>query len=499
MMSRISSNMAAAMIVALAGGAAAARGDVRLGGGFEDHMVLQRDKELKVWGEASAGEKVEVSLGGQSATAQADDKGHWIAKLPPMQAATGLTMTVKGTKNELTIKDVAVGEVWVFSGQSNMCTDVGFSQCTKDQVPEANYPQVRFLDRESWVPCTPETVGRCCGVAYFFGREIYRTLKVPVGLIARAQSMSSIQVWTPREAYVEFPGLMADYRKQVADYLADLRKWADRQEKLLDSNLPVALGSYDAPYSQTAEWYEGNILPLANLAIRGFVWYQGEANVADGMFYTTRQKAMVACWRKAFGDMSLPFYFVQIAPTGFDMKRGQFLPLFWLAQMECTRQIPNCEISHSSDLGLSLHPEHKDYVGQRLARIALAKTYGAKDLEWAGPRFKSSAIEGGRIRVAFDHVGAGLVSKNGKPLDYFEIAGTDGRFVPADAAIDGQTVVVSSDKVLAPAYVRFAWKEMAMPNLLNKDSIPAYPFNSKFKPGPEDFERVPDPAKARQD
>lgn len=226
--------------------------------------------------------------------------------------------------------------------------------------------------------------------------------------------------------------------------------------------------------------YNTMIHPLVPFAIRGITWYQGEQNHGDGMLYFDKMQALIQSWRNVFLRPDAPFYFVQIAPYRYGGNMVEYtLPELWEAQT-AAMDIPHTGMAVISDIGHInwLHPSNKQGVGKRLALWALAKDYGREDLVYSGPLYKSMAIEGSKIRLSFNYTGSGLVSRDAKPLDWFEIAGEDGKFVKAQALIDGHTVVVSSDAIVKPTAARFAWHQVAVPNLMNKEGLPAGPFRT---------------------
>jgi sialate O-acetylesterase len=424
------------------------RADVKLPNVFGSHMVLQRDRPLPVWGWADPGEEVAVKLDDATATVKADAQGNWKVALPAVKAdGKAHSMTVSG-KNKLALDDILIGDVWLGSGQSNM--EMGITLCdkAKEQIPAANHPQVRLLlvpkvqtgrpakdVKSKWVPCTPETVaaggwGGFSAALYYFGLKVHKELNVPVGLIESAWGGSAIEPWT------------------------------------------INGGS-------GGHMYNGMIAPVKPLAIRGTIWYQGESNAyqRNGLAYYDKMKALIKGWRQAWG-YDFPFYFVQIAPCA-GYPNGQ-LPALWEAQV-ASLKIPKTGMAVTTDLVANIgdiHPIDKIDVGNRLALWALAKEYGKKDLVYSGPLYKAMKIEGGKIRLSFAHVGGGLKSRDGKPLSEFQIAAADGKFVPARAAIDGDTVLVEAKEVPAPAQVRFGWHHMANPNLANKEGLPASPFQT---------------------
>lgn len=428
----------------------AVRADVKVPTIFGDNMVLQRDVELPVWGQAEAGEKVTVSIGAASASATADENGAWAVKLPAMECTpnqTGATMIIKGT-NTITLKNILVGEVWLGSGQSNMEFELAGSLGGKDAVAQADLPNIRLYHvprtknwypnkdvDASWKVCSSETSPKFSAVLYYFGKRLHDELKVPVGLINASWAATAIGPWIATN----------DSRTHVGIY------------------------------------YNGMIAPLHPFPLRGVIWYQGETNVfqADGMKYYDKTRNLVESWRKKWNNDRLSFYMVQLAPWSGRYIGGQ-LPALWEAQV-ASLKIPYTGLVVTTDLVddiQDIHPRNKAPVGNRLALWALAKDYGKKDLVYSGPLYKSMKIEGNKIRLSFAHAGGGLVTGEGKDLREFQIAGTDGRFVPAKAVIDGETVVVSANGVEAPKNVRFGWRNEANPNLMNKAKLPASPFKT---------------------
>jgi sialate O-acetylesterase len=429
-------------------GAPQAQADVTLPKLIGSHMVLQRDRPLPIWGWADPGEEVVVKLDEATASAKADAQGNWRVILPAATAdGKAHRMTVSG-KNKIELEDILIGEVWLGSGQSNMGMGIGACDKAKEEIPAANYPKIRLLrvsppkkpaaapatDVEAyWVECSPQTVasygswGGFSAALFYFGQRLHKDLDIPVGLIASSKGGTPIEAWI-----VAGP------------------KGGDR--------------------------YNGMIAPVKPFAIRGTIWYQGEANAGDGLMYADKMKTLIEGWRQVWG-YDFPFYFVQLPPwSGY--KPGSLPPL-WEAQA-ASLNIAGTGMVVTTDLVDNLknvHPKNKFDVGNRMALWALAKDY-KKDLVYSGPLYKSMKVEGSKIRLSFAHVGGGLKSRDGKPLREFEIAGADGKFVPAEAAIDGDTVVVQAKEVAAPTQVRFGWHNKANPNLANKEGLPASPFQT---------------------
>ena len=415
------------------------------------HMVLQRDVPLVIWGWAEKGEGVTVALDGDNkAETKADDKGAWKVTLKAVKAdgkAHKLVVTGKaGEGSKIELVDILIGDVWVGSGQSNMERYLRLTETADQAIKEANHPKIRLFHvpkvqakapardvKAAWQVCSPKTVPNFSGVLYHFGTRLHKDLDVPMGLINSSWSGSAIEPWT------------------IAD-------------------------------GKSGGMYNGMIAPLVSFPIRGAIWYQGETNVIqrNGFAYFDKMKALIDGWRKAWGT-EFPFYFVQIAPwAGKHYAPGQ-LPALWEAQVAALK-IPKTGMAVTTDIVHSLgdiHPRNKRDVGKRLALWALAKTYGKKDLVYSGPLYKSMKVEGNKIRIWFSHTGGGLRLRNNQPPNEFQIAGADGKFMPATVGIQGTTVLMWSNKVPAPTQVRFGWHKSANPNLMNKEGLPASPFRTK--------------------
>ncbi len=489
-----------------------AHADVRLARIFGSHMVLQCDRELPVWGWAEAGEKVEVQLGtGPAVAATADAAGQWRVTLPAQPAGGPVTLTATG-KSRVALDDVLIGEVWLCSGQSNMEMAVASCLDAEKEIAGADFPQIRQIklprrplglpatDFEAdWQVCSPATAGSFTAAGYFMARELQRELKVPIGLVNASWGGTAIEPWTPPEGFARVPALatigervaLADPRAEahkaaLRDYLTRLDDWRAQAaealagEKLLEA-VPAFPDAIRPPLTpgQPAMLYNGMIHPLIPFALRGAIWYQGEANRWDGKLYTEKTKALVGGWRELWKQGDFPFYYVQIAPYQYGNEDPYVLPAFWEAQA-AAQAIPNTGMVVTNDIGdvKDIHPKNKQEVGRRLALLALAGTYGRKGLVCNGPTFKSLAIEGNRLRVRFDNVGGGLASRDGKPLTHFEIIGKDTDFVPAEATIDGDAVLLSATAVAEPVAARYAWHRNAEPNLMNKEGLPGTPFRA---------------------
>lgn len=499
---------------------ASAPADVRLPHLFSDHMVLQRAVPVPVWGWANPGENVTVSLNRHTATAQTDAKGAWRVTLPALQAGGPHTLIVRGN-NTVTIHDVLVGEVWLCSGQSNMEMGVGAAMNAEKEIAAANFPRIRLFElpltsagepapdvNANWRVCSPDTIaagnwGGFSAIGYYFGRELHRELDVPVGLIDSCWGGTRISPWTPPCGFTAVPAVAhyaeearqkdTEYKQQeLPRKLKELEDWiaATRTALAAGERLPDTPHWPRHPLDnqwQPTGLYNAMIHPLIPFALRGAIWYQGEANVypCDGMLYYEKMKALIGGWRKRWQQGDFPFYFVQLAPFKYTLHRADIktnqLPRIWDAQF-ASLAIPNTGMAVTTDLGdwRDIHPRNKQEVGRRLALWALAKNYGHDNLVYSGPLYRQMKIEGNRIRLQFDCIGGGLKSRDGKPLNWFHIAGDDQTFVAAQAEIDGGTIVVSSPSVPHPVAVRFAWHMLPepIPNLVNAEGLPASPFRT---------------------
>ncbi len=491
---------------------------------FSDHMVLQRDRPAPVWGWADKGETVTVRLGDQSRTATADDQGQWSVRFDPLPAtapdAAPLTLEVRDEGNDLiACRDVLVGEVWLCSGQSNMQFTVAEASDGAKEVATANEPRVRqfevprvgsptprdaaSLHPATWEPATPSNVGRFTAAGYFFAREISHALGgVPVGIINSTWGGTAIQSWMSAQSLQAVPGryeaVLKNKEKEIADWPArsqtieaDTRDWEKRAAEAkvagqpAPPNKPWNPGPPDQPQWTATNLYNGMIHPLLPYAMRGVLWYQGEANAAFGKAgateYTALQSDLIRSWRTAWGGGDFPFYFVQLPNW---REGGQADGTNWAyfrdGQRAVLDAVPNTAMAVTIDVGEgdNIHPRNKQVVGHRLALLALKNTYGQSVAD-QGPTYRLLRPEGpGKLRVAFNDAVTGLVAKDGPPRN-FEVAGADKIFHPANATVRDAAVIVSCAQVAEPLAVRYAWSnDPAGCNLYNSDDLPAAPFRT---------------------
>ena len=481
------------------------------------NMVLQRDMQVPIWGWATPGEVVTLTLSAEAEGVEpvsttvvaANAEGNWQAELPAMAAGGPYTLKITGI-NTIELTNVLFGEVWVCSGQSNMQWSVRASKDSEAEIAAANYPTIRLfyvprvaaglLQKDvaaDWHETTPETIENFSAVAYYFGRKLYKNLDVPIGLINTSWGGTRIEPWTPLVGFDSVPALASifkevravqtNYRVQLPEKMKELEAWIAETRKALETGtrlkrMPENRHPLRHQQRPTA-LYNGMVHPIIPYAIRGALWYQGESNLRDGMLYHEKMKALINGWREVWEQGNFPFYFVQLAPFNYGGRNANpfFLPQIWEAQT-ATLALPNTGMAVTTDIGnlRDIHPRNKQEVGRRLALWALAKTYGRDDVTHSGPLYRSMTVEGNTIRLAFYHagIGSGLMSRDEKPLTWFEIAGEDKQFVEARATIDGNTIIVSSDAIENPAAVRFGWHQSAEPNFVNKEGLPASPFRT---------------------
>jgi sialate O-acetylesterase len=439
--------------------------EVRLPSVFSANMVLQQNKEVAIWGWASPGEIIKItgSWNHMTVEVKTSSGAKWKTLLQTPIAGGPYTVTIEG-ENTIVLENVLIGEVWVCSGQSNMESSATHSYSfnnAKEEIANANYPKIRLFQVEkatsdtkqedltgTWTVCTPETMKGFSGTAYFFGRELQNKLDIPIGLIHSSWGGTAAEVWTDTEV-IDTDAAFLEHSSKLA--VTD--RW------------PIEAGSA----------FNAMIAPLIPYGIAGTIWYQGESNTVAPLNYSRLFPAMIKDWRNKWGH-EFPFYYVQIAPFKYD--RPDIGVLLRESQLKAM-SVPNTGMVVISDIGdiTNIHPTNKQDVGYRLAQWALAKTYGKTDVSYSGPVYKEMKTEGKKIKLFFDYGEQELVAQGGH-LTHFEIAGIDQQFVPAKAKIIGNAIEVSSRKVKAPEAVRFAWDNIAEPNLFNAQGLPASAFRT---------------------
>lgn len=439
--------------------------EVRLPAILGNHMVLQQQCEIKFWGWCDAGEKITVKAGWDTTaykiTGGSDAK--WMLKLKTPAAGGPYTITIKGY-NTIQLEDVMIGEVWICSGQSNMEMNYnwGLKQYTND-VNNATNKSIRFFHiprltgvfpqedtKAKWVVCNSEDVKRFSLVGYFFGESLQENLNVPVGLINASWGGTPAETWTPKEMIDADPVL-----KNAATLLKPAPGW------------PVT----------PAATYNAMIYPITNFTIAGAIWYQGEANTGTAKTYNRLLSTMIGSWRNVW-QKDFPFYYVQIAPFTYgDNINGALLRE---AQTK-TLSYPKTGMIVITDLVpdvKDIHPPLKKEVGERLADYVLADNYGKRNRPFKSPMFKSMKIEKDKIRIFFDNADKGFIVKDrGAPSEFY-IAGEDKKFLPAEAKIEKNTVMVWNKLIKNPVAVRFGFINTAIPNLFSKEGLPVNLFRT---------------------
>jgi len=483
----------------------AARAEVRLPHILSDHAVLQRQVPVHIWGWADAGERVAVSFHGQTQKTIADDLGKWSVFLRPEQAGGPYVLTVQGT-NTITLEDILVGDVWFASGQSNMEFPLnGFpgSAVLKNgsqEITAAAQPQMRLVryahkaseyeqhdQSASWTLCTPETADQFSAVAYFFGRDLVRQERVPIGLIDSTWGGTPVSSWLSLDALSSDAGLMPQFAERVSMVESQDDEPAIRAAEKREDEKALAAGQVPPKHPwhpDPASWapaglFNGMVAPAIDFTIKGVIWYQGEtdSSVTRGPLYERTFTAMITDWRTRWREGNFPFLFVQI--SSFESTPAEIWGVVREAQRR-TLKLTDTAMAVSLDVGEAdnVHPADKQTVGARLALAARAVAYG-EQIEFSGPLFREATPEAANIRVYFTHA-QGLVAKGGA-LNGFEVAGEDRHFHPATARVEADTVIASSPDVLHPLYVRYAWANAPLTaNLYNTAGLPASTFTSEM-------------------
>jgi sialate O-acetylesterase len=492
--------------------AAVASAEVKLPSVISSRMVLQRQIPAAVWGHDTPGQKVTVQFAGQTQTAVADAAGKWMLRLKPLKASSEpRKMTIAGSST-VTLEDVLVGEVWVCSGQSNMALSVSRSTHAEQALAQADRPTLRMFKvpavtarqpqenvAASWTVSTSQSAAGFSAVGYFFGVDLMQKLDVPVGLIGTSWGGTRSEAWTrygALEAQSSLAPLLDWWKQRAAEYDPDkagqqyqqqLAKWEENGKK---GRKPQLQGHPADDRHYPARLYNAMLAPLIPYAVRGAIWYQGESNDGRAFQYRTVFTTMIKSWRDDWNqpvNHDFPFYFVQLAPYTYgaaEAAKPQLLPELWDAETYAYKTLPNVGFAVTTDVTTinDIHPPNKQPVGERLARWALAKDYGKK-LVYSGPIFDRVEFKEGKAIIHFEKGTAeGLKTSDDKAPDYFTIAGADRQFQPAEAKIVGNTLVVSAEAVKEPVAVRFAWRNIAEPNLFNAAGLPASPFRT------DDFE-----------
>ncbi len=491
---------------------AAASAQVTLPRVLSDHMVVERDLPVHVWGKAAPGEQVTVTFRGESRTAVVDPIGHWSVYLKPGAAGGPFEMTVQGAAAAgangtvdagapptITIHDVLVGDVWLASGQSNMEFPLSRAATAAEDILHAGNDRIRLLmvnkkaadyaeedvDTDGWKPSAPDSAKDFSAIAWYFAREIERREHVPVGVIDSTWGGTVAESWVRLTVLGEDAALnplFASRGKMLdhgADGAAEVKDEQRQQSEAKAQGKPIPQFPWHPPLESwgPGNLWNGMIAPLTPMPIRGVIWYQGESNSALERWplYNRIMRTLIEDWRRQWAIGPFPFLYVQI--SSFKSTPLEDWAALRQQQVE-TLGLRNTAMAVTIDIGNpdDVHPTDKVDVGHRLALAARALTYGETSLEYSGPMFRQATPEDGAIRAWFDHA-KGLNAK-GAEVTGVEVAGRDGKFLAAQARIEGDTLVASSPGVPAPVAIRYGWANSPQCNLFNAEGLPASPFTS---------------------
>lgn len=468
----------------------AEQAEIKLASPFLGAPILQRNQPVQIWGRAEPGTTIYLSFADQEASALVAANGSWQVQLKAMEAsAEGRTLAVSyGPEDPEPVEreDVVVGDIWIAAGQSNMEFGISTSEQASTELKDAKYPAIRlFLSPKSssgenqdellgaWLPCNRGnlTSGGWNGfsaVAFYFARTVFKETKIPQGIIQTAYGGSPIESWIGPQEMVAEPSM--------APYLALLNK-TDKEfaeKKLID---PAAVHPWnnitDSALLKPAVIWRAMIRPLAQLSIKGILWYQGESNVGNGPSYTGKMKALIQSYRSTLGNPTLPFYFVQLAPWNY----GGSLPSMWASQ-EAGLSIPGTAMAISVDLGLAdnIHPPQKKQIGERLAVLALNKTYQRSDIQGESPFVQAMTIKGSTLELVFAQSGKGLKTTDGTAPRAFSISTDGATWLEAKAVLKENKVILSHPDIQKPKFARYAWVDVPTVNLVGSTGLPVRPW-----------------------
>lgn len=484
---------------------------VELGAPFRDHAVLQRDQPLAVWGFGEPGEAVTVEFRGHSASAITTTDGRWSVRLPALTASADPAVLRVHGNNLVEVTDVLTGDVWLASGQSNMEWRVEQAADAEKEIAAAHHPHLRHFDVPNvvatepqrtaggaWVTCSPETVAKFSAVAYYFAREWQAATGVPVGILNATWGGTPVESWMSAAVLAGNPAFqptLARWAQTVADYPAAHAAYETALAAWEQDDADAAARGRDvrtawrkanpkprAPRGPGHHWtpaglYQGMIAPLVPTSVAGVIWYQAESNADWPEDYARLFPAMVRQWRAEW-ERELPFYFVQIANfngTPTDRAPNQWP---WLREAQAQAlELPRTGMAVTIDIGTAdnIHPKNKQDVGRRLALLARRDLLN-ENIPATGPVFAALRRDGAALRVEF--TAAEGLNAGDEPLGGFEVAGADSAFYPAEARIEGSTVVVTATEVREPVAVRYAWRNAPVAPLQNAAGLPAAPFRS---------------------
>lgn len=474
---------------------------------FSDNMVLQEGTSVPIWGWGREGDTVTVRFQNQTATTRVKD-GRWMVRLGSLKPGKPETLTITSgdarTGSTITLNNVLVGEVWLAGGQSNMEFPLKGSFESSEDIANSANPMIRLLNvpharlnlptnniGADWTECNPKTVAGFSAVAYYFARDLQKSLHVPVGIIESDWGGTPAEVWMQREFLYANP----NYRTEV------FGEWVVAEDKYEEAVAAYARARDEAkakgvPFTKKlppqpwvpGELYNGMIAPLVGYAIKGALWYQGESNAGspqEAWQYHTLLPDLIRDWRSAWGEGEFTFLIVQLAPFFAIQLEPPNNPAMtsWAslreAQLQATQTLPNVGMAVITDVGdpSNIHPTQKAPVGARLAIAARGIAYH-QPIEYSGPVLKNVKFEEDQAILTFDHVDGGLVA-HGNNLSGFSICGPDRKFYWATAIIkEPDQVIVSHPLIPKPVAVRYGWANYPVVNLWNKAGLPASPFRT---------------------
>jgi len=461
---------------------------LRLADALQSNMVIQQNKPLKIWGKAEPGGEVAIHADWLSTPTeiQADASGDFIGMIPVPKAENGdftpHRIRVVAGNAHAELQNLLIGDVWICSGQSNMQFAVHEMIGAEDVISNADQPHIRLLNvalnfsetpletfKGSWQICSPESVSDFSAVGYSYGKKLFDSLDIPIGLIFTGIGASSVQAYIPKADLANDTMLNRAY---LQPYLADPK-----------SKEPIDGGFSFEKVMRPYLLYNALVHPLINLSVRGFIWYQGEANHMERESYVHATQTMINSWRRDFSQGQLPFYYVQIAPFFHDHEDPTLaFDAYFREAQDKIADLNNTYMVSTMDVGEAkdLHPKNKKPVGERLAAVALNREYNRLDVVYQGPVVADVRFEGKKAYVYFksETLGTGLQTNDGQSPEFFYVAGDDRVFHPAEASIDGNRVVVESNAVANIISVRYAFFNYPVTNLENKEGFPAIPFRT---------------------
>lgn len=510
-------NLLAGIFAVLIAGANAEAAELRLPRLIGDHMVLQRDTENPIWGWAEPDESITITFGDSEVTTKVGVSGRWRVNLPKFTASPkGQDLRVQSSGGaSIVLRNVLVGEVWLFCGPSNIYWPVERCANAKQEIDAADFPAIRFFSTPKkladepqddcegdWSVCSPETVGPASGVAYFFSRRLHHDLNVPIGVLQSFWGGSRVEAWTSASAVEANPALepVVDWWRKAAeeyDLDAERRKFQLAKQQWENEVAAAKRAGEEAPAEprmpanpaksmhHPGRLFNGMIAPLIPYGIRGAVTYQGLGNLFWAEYGDPLMATMFRDWRERWNRGDFPIGMIQPAPfpTGdWNKQRPDAYSLQRETQIHLLKTLPGMGLAPTGDIinFRNVHFPNKQIVGQRMAQWALADVYD-REIAHGGPVYQSMEIEGSAIRVRFENVAGELKTNDDEPPSGFFIAGKNGQFLPANATIDGDLVLVRNANVPDPVAVRFAWGDTSISNLVDGKNLPASLFRTDGK------------------